>query len=75
MNFHGDVLALSFTDDIVATGAAAEAFMRFYAKADSQTHRHINPKEYGIDSIGHSGYFREACLPLWKQLAEWIEAH
>ncbi len=73
--FRGDVLALSFTDDIVATGAAAEAFMRFYANAGNHTHWHINPKEHGIESIGHSGYFREACLPLWKQLTEWIEAH
>lgn len=73
--FRGDILALSFTDDIVATGAAAEAFMRFYANAENHTHWHINPKEHGIESIGHSGYFREACLSLWKQLAEWIEAH
>jgi predicted alpha/beta hydrolase len=73
--FRGDILALSFADDIVATGVAAEAFMRFYAKAASHTHWHINPKEHGIKSIGHSGYFREACRPIWKQLTEWILAH
>jgi predicted alpha/beta hydrolase len=73
--FRGDILALSFTDDIVATDAAAEAFMHFYTKAASQAHWHINPKEHSIKSIGHSGFFRSACEPLWKRLIEWIVAH
>ncbi|MFY7997455.1 MAG: alpha/beta fold hydrolase [Candidatus Kapaibacteriota bacterium] len=71
-NFRGNALSISFSDDIIATGAAAAAFLQFYSQADSQTHWHIDPKEHSIKGIGHSGFFREACEPLWKRLADWI---
>lgn len=71
----GAVLSLSFTDDIIATGAAAKSFLHFYAQANSHEHWHINPKEHGISSINHSGFFREACKPLWERIAEWLLRH
>ena len=71
--FQGAVLALSFSDDIVATGKAVESFMNFYSNAAHRTHWHIRPKERGIRSIGHSGYFREACVPLWAELVVWLK--
>jgi predicted alpha/beta hydrolase len=70
--FRGRVLAISFADDLVATGAAAESLMNFYTAAESRTHWHITPKEHGINHIGHSGFFREACEPLWNNLAKWL---
>jgi predicted alpha/beta hydrolase len=70
--FRGNVLAISFADDIVATGQAVESFMNFYENAATRTHWHIVPKQHGIKHIGHSGFFRAECLPLWSNLAEWL---
>lgn len=72
-SLRGEVLSLSFSDDIIATGKAVNAFMNFYSAAKSRRHWHIHPKDYGIvDSIGHSGFFRSACEPLWARLVGWI---
>jgi predicted alpha/beta hydrolase len=70
----GAVLAVSFDDDRVASGAAAESLMRFYQNARSQKHWHIVPKAHGIQRIGHSGFFRETCAPLWMEIVTWLRA-
>lgn len=73
-DFRGRVLALSFSDDIVATGKAVESFMNFYTNATSRTHWHIHPKRFGIKRVGHSGYFRESAAPLWNDLLKWLKS-
>jgi predicted alpha/beta hydrolase len=71
--FEAPILALSFADDIYfAPWRAVEALLRIYAKAPG-THRPIDPAEFGIRAIGHSGFFHNVgCIPLWKETAEWL---
>ncbi len=73
--FRGRVLALSFTDDIIATPKAVASFMKFYNNARQHTHWNISPKEYGVKHIGHSGFFRSACAPLWEKLVVWLREY
>ncbi|HEX2139519.1 MAG TPA: hypothetical protein VHG33_07400 [Woeseiaceae bacterium] len=35
---------------------------------------HIAPPDYGLNALGHTGFFREGAEPLWRKLIEWLEA-
>ena len=56
--FRGRVHALSFEDDVFAPRRAAERLLEFYGGAE-RSHRHILPRDAGMRTIGHFGFFRE----------------
>ena len=69
--FQAPVLAYSVGDDKWGTPRAVDAMMSAYPNLQR---RHINPKEVGLDSIGHFGYFRESARDLWHDAIDWFDA-
>lgn len=57
----------SFTDDTTATGPAVEWMNGRYSNCELH-YRKVSPAELGLKSIGHFGFFRESCKPLWEEL-------
>jgi predicted alpha/beta hydrolase len=50
-----------------------EALARLYPNARWETRR-IAPREVGVGSIGHFGFFRERFRDsLWREAADWLE--
>ncbi|RMF68654.1 MAG: alpha/beta fold hydrolase [Calditrichaeota bacterium] len=67
------ILAISFSDDGFAPKRAAEEILRFYPNAPNE-HRFIRPRDLGVKSIGHFGFFRDAFREsLWTQTVEWLK--
>lgn len=69
--FSAPILAYSFDDDNWGTEASVNAMMKAYPHV---TRRHIFGKEYGINNIGHFGYFRPKSRPLWEETVCWLQA-
>ncbi|MCP3059111.1 alpha/beta fold hydrolase [Myxococcus sp. K38C18041901] len=65
------VRAYSFSDDPIASKAAVEHLLGFYADA-LVDHRRVTPKQAG-HPIGHFGFFREGSrASLWEEAVEWL---
>ena len=69
--FTAPILALSFADDPYAPRAAVEALHARYGKGDFR-HRHLPPRDVGVERIGHFGFFRPGIEPLWRETADWL---
>lgn len=67
------LLALTFTDDPHASAAASERLLREFPSA-SITRRPVDPRELGLRRIGHFGFFRPFCEPLWRECGKWMSA-
>lgn len=67
------LLALTFTDDPHATAAASERLLREFPRA-SITRRSVDARELGLRRIGHFGFFRPFCEPLWRECGKWMSA-
>jgi predicted alpha/beta hydrolase len=66
--------AYSFSDDNFAPKRAVDALLGAYS-GTSIEHQHIHPAELGMKSIGHFGFFRDACKPtLWHDSLKWFVA-
>jgi predicted alpha/beta hydrolase len=62
----------SFADDDFAPKRAVENLRTLYPNAPSE-HRHIQPIDIGVPSIGHFGFFRPQCREtLWAESAAWL---
>ena len=57
----------SFTDDTTAPASTVEWMNAKYSNCELH-YRRISPSELGLKSIGHFGFFREPCKPLWEEL-------
>jgi predicted alpha/beta hydrolase len=67
------VMSYSFGDDHYAPEATVKALLPFYPNAQ-KTHNNVQPKDIGVDNIGHFGFFRAKFEgTLWQQSAEWLE--
>jgi len=65
--------AYAISDDAFAPLPAVEALGRLYPNARWET-RAVAPRELGVDSIGHFGFFRERFRDsLWREAADWLE--
>jgi predicted alpha/beta hydrolase len=63
---------LSFDDDPIAPFDAVEALRQYYPRAQVER-RHIVPKDWGLDAVGHFGFFRKSLpRPVWNDLARWL---
>lgn len=72
--FRRPLLALSATDDSYAPPGSVEALLAFFTGAELE-HRRVDPGRYGLDRIGHLGFFREGTgEPIWEEIAAWLEA-
>lgn len=71
--YEGDLLGISLADDWYAPACAVEALLEMYPNAPSR-HREIEPREAGVEEIGHFGFFRPRCRRLWDAAAGWLEA-
>ena len=68
--FEAPVLSLSIDDDDWGTRRAVDEMMRAYRNV---SRRHIRPGDYGMDRMGHMGFFREAAMALWRETADWLD--
>jgi len=67
----GPILWLTATDDPIATPENIDDMLRLYESA-SVTRGRINPREYGLERIGHIDFFRGRNAKLWPLIADWL---
>ena len=68
--FDAPVLAYSIDDDDWGTPRAVDDMMRAYSDV---TRRHLVPADYGLQKIGHMGFFRRGAEPIWDEVIAWLE--
>jgi predicted alpha/beta hydrolase len=66
------IMACNALDDLWAPAASRNAFMQGYRNAPWQA-TDIDPAASGLGPIGHMGYFRPKCEPLWIDAISWLE--
>jgi predicted alpha/beta hydrolase len=69
--FTAPVLAYSFGDDAWGTARSVAAMMRAYPNVEL---RHVEPADFGLDRIGHLGFFRPGSEALWRDAVGWLSA-
>ncbi|WP_034474268.1 alpha/beta fold hydrolase [Aestuariibacter salexigens] len=60
------IRALTSVDDKWASPRSRDAFMKYYT-GSNVSNIDIHPRDVGMKSIGHMGYFRAAAKALWEQ--------
>jgi predicted alpha/beta hydrolase len=71
---HQPGLFFSFDDDELAPAENVDHLMAFYTHM-KKTHRKIDPHDWGVTHIGHTGYFRShQKAQLWKSTCAWLDA-
>lgn len=73
--YAGKLLMIAIADDaFYAPPRAVEALSRFYLNAGVEL-RTVDPREHGLRSIGHFGFFRPT-MPrrAWQDTADWLHA-
>jgi predicted alpha/beta hydrolase len=71
--YHGfiaPILAYSIDDDDWGTPRAVDEMMRAYSDV---TRRHLVPADYGLEKLGHMGFFRRGSEPIWDEAIAWLE--
>ena len=72
--FHGKLRAYAISDDPFAPLRAVEALAGLYPNSRWET-RKLAPRDVGVKSIGHFGFFRERFRDsLWRETADWLES-
>ncbi|MFM8623428.1 MAG: alpha/beta fold hydrolase [Betaproteobacteria bacterium] len=65
------IRAVNALDDKWATPASRDAFMQAYRNARVERIT-IDPRQLGLRSIGHIGYFRPRVMGLWQETIDWL---
>ena len=65
------IMACNALDDLWARPNSRDAFMANYRNAARET-TDIDPAKAGMGPIGHMGYFKAACTPLWQGALDWF---
>lgn len=68
------IMACNALDDKWARPSSRDAFMSGYRNVQWQA-TDIDPRQAGLGPIGHMGYFKQACLPLWRDALHWLDQH
>ncbi len=68
------MVAANATDDWWALPRSRNAFMTYYRNAP-MIGLDINPRQLGLKSIGHMGYFRPQAQALWQPALDWLWQH
>jgi predicted alpha/beta hydrolase len=66
------IMACNALDDLWARPQSRDAFMAGYRNVACQT-TDIDPRTAGMGQIGHMGYFKAHCRPLWEEALAWFE--
>jgi predicted alpha/beta hydrolase len=66
------IMACNALDDLWARPRSRDAFMAGYRNVDWQA-TDIDPRKAGMGPIGHMGYFKSRCQPLWEGALAWLE--
>jgi predicted alpha/beta hydrolase len=66
------IMACNALDDLWARPCSRDAFMSGYRNADWHA-TDIDPRQAGMGPIGHMGYFKAQCKPLWEGALHWLE--
>jgi len=61
------VTSVWFTDDELLTAAAIDAMDDLYRGTPVERLR-LDPASYGLDRVGHHGFFRDGGRPLWESI-------
>ncbi|MGZ3181824.1 MAG: alpha/beta hydrolase family protein [Telluria sp.] len=67
------IAAANATDDRWAPPRSRDAFVAGYSSAQL-TRIELDPRALGLGVIGHIGYFRAHCLPLWQHARDWLQS-
>ena len=71
--FRAPLRAYAISDDPFAPRRAVEALGSLYPNSRWET-RPVAPRDLGVKSIGHFGFFRERFRDsLWRETADWLE--
>ena len=66
------IMACNALDDLWARPRSRDAFMAGYSNVQWQS-TDIDPRRAGMGPIGHMGYFKQNCRPLWQGALQWLE--
>lgn len=66
------IMACNALDDLWARPRSRDAFMAGYRNAPWQG-TDVDPRRAGMGPIGHMGYFKQQCQPLWHGALQWLE--
>lgn len=71
--FRAPIRSYSFDDDSFAPEAAVAHLLSFYSAAPRE-HKHLEPADAGVRSIGHLSFFRARKFrdTLWRETADWL---
>ncbi len=67
------IVAVNASDDAWAPPRSRDIFMNGYRRAPWEP-VDLHPRELGLRSIGHMGYFRPQAEALWKKLFQRFDA-
>lgn len=68
------IMACNALDDLWARPSSRDAFMSGYRNVLWQA-TDVDPRQAGMGPIGHMGYFKQQCQPLWQEALQWLEQH
>ena len=68
------IMACNALDDLWAGPSSRDAFMAGYRNVQWQA-TDIDPRQAGMGPIGHMGYFKQNCQPLWQGALRWLDQH
>lgn len=75
LSLNQPTLVYSFSDDPYAPLKAVEDLLSHYSNLKID-HRHIEPREVSLKSIGHFSFFRKSSEEIfWKKISEWLLAN
>jgi predicted alpha/beta hydrolase len=69
--FRGEILWIAASDDPYATPLNVDDMVRIYANATVRR-LVVEPADYGLQEIGHTGFFRRECSTLWPVVLSWL---
>jgi len=73
--FSAPIRAYAVSDDNFAPPSAVQALLELFPAARSEMRR-VTPRELGVKSIGHFGFFRERFRDtLWPEAGDWLDRH
>ncbi|MEO1037319.1 MAG: alpha/beta fold hydrolase [Pseudomonadota bacterium] len=67
--FTAPVRAYSIADDDWGSAPSVDEMMSAYPNVERQ---HIEPRQHGLDRMGHFGYFRPKSAALWQRDFAWL---
>jgi len=68
------MLVMNMKDDPFATVSNVDAMNELFPNATMEK-LWLDPKQYGLETVGHMGFFRPKNDVLWPKVTEWLQNH